>query len=109
MPFLVRILEEDLGGWVLAYEPDDTGRTHYTYRPAQRLGRINLRSPAPLRSFIDELMFCSINTLKSRREVSTEIALEQLNRKISGSPRILRLKIERVEPGTPLRVILAEL
>lgn len=114
MPFIVHILRTDLADWQLT-ERVNPQRQRYIYTPASRIPRLVVSSPAPLTSFIDEDIFCKINVEKSPSHLPDEdrtcLYLEQLNRKLTGSPRRLRLKIKSAEQKKdyPPRVILEEL
>jgi hypothetical protein len=114
MPFIIRILREDIDEWVLTANTNPA-RTRYIYTPASRVPRLVVSSLAPLSSFINEDVLCTINIEKSGSrlpgEDRTSIRLEQLNRKLTGAVRRLRLKIksiERRDDGAP-RVMLEEL
>jgi hypothetical protein len=121
MPFLVKVLAEDVALWE-KYIHDSAGSTRNQYRPRMDvfnadLARVTLRLPVPIEWLTGQVSFCYINVEKSFMSKATGtpprilIDLEKPNRAIEGSPRLLRLRIERIEPRPdgPPRVILAEL
>jgi hypothetical protein len=128
MPFVVRVLAEDIGLWE-AYEHSihrgpsylaearTAGHVAYrlkldVYKP--ELAAITLKSPARLESLVGQNVFCWINIEKGYLSEKTGAAprvhlrLERLNRQIDGR-RLLRLRVAGIEPRSdgPPRVILA--
>lgn len=131
MPFIVRVLEEDIARWEeyqhevnisSQYLQDRarTGRHFYHLRQEiyhTELAGISLKAPARLESLVDQDLLLQINIEEgylSQRTGSKPrvlLLLKRLTRPLEGKPRRLRLRIEKVElqPDGPPRVILKEI
>ena len=130
MPFIVRVLPEDVVLWEAyehslhrgpSYLEEKEASSSVAYRLKLDVYRpetapITLKAPAPLESLVGQDLFCTINVEKGYLSKRTgagrrvHIHLERLNRKLEGRPRLLRLRIARIDPSTnPPRVYLTEL
>lgn len=131
MPFIVRVLAEDVRLWeeyshevtisdAYLRDKERTGRFFYHLKQDIYHAELNvftLKSPAQLESLVDQDMFLFINvektylskTIPGGRRVMLRI--EYLDRKLQGNPRRLRLKIDHIETrwGGPPKIFLVEL
>lgn len=112
MPFVVRVLAEDLDGWTL--ENQTSKFYHYRPRlPAEIAEQIQIVSPAPLSELIDQDMVGFINvdkgwmSKKIGARPETKLQLKSPKEVVRSKSR-LRLKIKAVDDSRPPRVTLEE-
>jgi hypothetical protein len=130
MPFIVRVLADDLEQWELYEHEVSRGPTYveeqqqsrrpFHYRLQQRVYRpefsaIKLDAPDRLDRLLDQDLFCFINiekgylNEKTGDRPSVRFKLDRLTRSIIEPARRLRLRIESVDTSKhPPRVMLEE-
>lgn len=111
MPFVVKILKEDLECWEPTRNSMPSDKFHYYYKPDHKL--LKLSAPERLENLVGEQMFCWIQIEKGNFGSCVRLLLKEWKRhpKDTGTVRLLRIRPGIViAGGSPLpKIFLKEL